>query len=240
MGGKSESEGNSPLRRLERGDEVVLGLGVLHVGRAGIDEFAGDSEECALLLELHPVVCRVCRVLLHLAERGGVGVNHPNGRVVGGDVLDGGILLNPRQHGLASSEERGELRVAGLEVIRVGHEAEGVAAVTTVGRPFFEFLWVERGLCADDRRAPEAGRFARNGVGALRVGEVSVEGEPQRGTRARAAASRADALLVKVPLLRLAADELERASGVGDGPRDGRFHAGPLRLRAVTVVDGDD
>src|SRR5690348_16114073 len=84
-------------RRLQRLDYVLLQLWMLHVRRAGIGELARDADRFTLLEQFHPIVSRVRRVLLWLAERGRRGIGEIDGRILGADMLDRRVLPYPRQ-----------------------------------------------------------------------------------------------------------------------------------------------
>ena len=173
-----------------------------------IDEFAGYLVRVAVFLELHAEVGRVGRVLLVLAEVGLRGVEQPDRRIVAGDEFIRGVLLDPREDAFALRQEDIERRSL---LLRVPGDAEGVGPVFAVGRPCAHLPRVEAGLRARDRGAGDAGRLAGDGVGAVRVGEVVMEGDPQARASAGRAAGEGDLGLVEVPLLGLAARELKGA-----------------------------
>ncbi len=209
------------------------------VGGVGVDEFAGGAEGLAVFLEFDAVVGGVGGVALGFADGGGVGVDEIDGGIVFADVFVGGVLFDEGQDGVALFEELGEAGVAGFAVVGV-HEAEGVAAVFAVGGPLDELFGVERGLGSTDGGAGEAGGFAGDGVGGGGVGHVVMEGEVEAGAGSGGTAAGGDAVFVDLPFGGFAADELEGAGGVFEGPFDGRGDAFEVGLPGVAVVDGDD
>ena len=127
---------------LERFDQERRRCRVFHVRRAWINQLARHAGLRAFFLKLHAIVRRVRRVFLFLSERGRGRVIQIDRRIVSGDVFDGGIFLDPRQHLFAVLQKLRESSVARLDVIRV-HKAERVSSVAAVRRPFLELLWIE-------------------------------------------------------------------------------------------------
>src|SRR4051812_12899733 len=72
-------------------------------------------------------------------------------------------------------------------------QSQRVGAVTIIRPPFTQFLWIERGLRAVDRRAVKPRGFARDWIAAVGVSHIVVESKPQRGATAGRAAGGADA-----------------------------------------------
>ena len=115
-----------------------------------------------------------------------------------------------------------------------------MAAVFAIGRPGFHLHGIEGGLRTDDGGAEEARGLAGDGIGALGIGEVVVEGEPEAGARAGRTAGGADAGFVEIPSSGLAADKLQGARGVVERGLDGRGDALGLGVFDETIVDRDD
>ena len=115
-----------------------------------------------------------------------------------------------------------------------------MSTVAAVWGPFLELQWIKGGLRSTDCGAPQASRFARDRVSAFRVCEVIVECQPKAAARPRRAATGADSLFVQVPLLGLAAHELQGSCRIVKGGLDWRLYSINLRLPRVAVVDGDN
>ena len=177
------------------------------------------------------------RVLLVLPQGGRGSVAEVDGRIVGRHERVGGILGDPREDLFPVGEELVELREF---LCRVSLEAEGVAAVGAVWGPLSHLLGVERGLRSVHGGAPQSCRFAGHGIGALRIGEVGMKGEPERRTGSRRTAGRGDALFIDVPLGGFAADELQSARGVVQRPFHWRRLAVGGGFGDEAVFHGDD
>ena len=134
-----------------------------------------------MFLELHPEVGRVGRVLLVFAEVGRGRVEQADGRVVARDEFVGRVLLDPGQDAFALGQEDVE---GGRLLLGVPDDAESVGAVFAIGRPRAHLMRVEGRLRSADRGAGHAGGLAGDRVGALRVGKVVMEGEPEARARA--------------------------------------------------------
>jgi hypothetical protein len=67
-----------------------------------------------------------------------------------------------------------------------------------------------------------------------------VEGEPEAGAGPGRTSGGSDPRFVQIPVLGFAADKLQRARGVVDGPGDRGFDASGFGGRDKAVVDGDD
>ena len=110
------------------------------------------------------------RVLMNGADRRVfvAAVEQPDRRVIARRMSHRRVLVDPRQDALALLEQL----VEALQPERMG-------AVGIVREPFAQRLRIERRLGAIDGGAPQARRFARDRVGALRIGQVVMIGEPE-------------------------------------------------------------
>src|SRR5262245_63773039 len=105
------------------------------------------------------------------------GIFHVNRRIVRRDELDRRILLNPRHDFFAVGDQQVEF-FRSLAIF--SRETESVSSVNGIRNPFAEFLRIERGLCTGDGGAAQSGGFAGNRVTTLGIGDVSMQGEPER------------------------------------------------------------
>ncbi|MFZ4629715.1 MAG: hypothetical protein ACOYNR_15425, partial [Blastocatellia bacterium] len=89
-----------------------------------------------------------------------------------------------------------------------------MGAVFAVGCPFAHMVRVERGLRSRNGGAEDAGGLAGDGIGAGGIGQIIVKGQPKARARTGGTAGDGDLGFVEVPLLGLAAAELEGAGAV--------------------------
>ena len=182
-----------------------------------------------MLLEFDAEIGGVRGVLYFLTEGGRGVIEKIDGRIVFSDEMVGRVFGDQRLEPVAGGEELLERA-----------EAKGVAAVVAIGRPRLDLHRIERGLGDGDGGAVEARGLAGDGIGALGIGEVVVEGEPEAGAGTGRTAGGTDPSFVEVPGGGLAADELQGARGIVERGFDGRRDALGLGVLDEAVVDRDD
>ena len=137
------------------------------------------------------------------------------------------VFLDPGQDFIATGKERVE--VALFPAVNFLEDAECVAAVVAVGCPFLHLAWIEGCLSAGNGGAGRFCGFSSDGVGAVGNGEIVVKREPQTGAGSGGTSGDGNFLLIEIPFVGFAADELQcagcivqagfdwRLDSVGDG-----------------------
>ena len=146
-------------------------------------------------------------------------------------------MLDPRQDAFAGVVE--SLEAADL-LLGVPGDAERVGAVAAVRSPRTHLVRVEAGLGAADGGAGHARRLAGDRVGAVRVSQVVMEGQPEAGAGAGRASGEGDLRLIEVPFLGLAARELEGAGAVEHRSLHRRHESVGGRVLDRAIFDRDD
>ena len=160
--------------------------------------------------------------VLGLLPQGGlVLIPQVDRRVIGRDEAQRRVPLDQREEPFSNSQKLSESflgRPRGID------DAEGVAAIVTVGRPGPHQLRIERGLSTQHGRGADPRRLPGDGVGAGGFGEIVVKGQPEAGAGSRGAPAGGDSLGVEVPVSRLAADKLQGPGGVVQARLDRRLY----------------
>lgn len=164
-----------------------------------------------MLLEFHAEVRGVGGVFFVMTEVGWGAVVEAYGRIVASDKFVGGVFFDPGQEALAGIVEHLE-RTDFLFCIP--HDAKGVGTVFAVGRPLAHLVWVQRGLRTRHSGAEDAGGLAGDGIGAVGISQIIMKGQPEARAGTGGAASQGDLGFVEVPVLGLAAAELEGAGAI--------------------------
>jgi len=210
-------------------DDELGGRLVFHVRRTGIDEFAGGLVLVAARLKSHAEAGGVEAPLGIIARVGRIGIVEADRGVVLAHELIRGIFFDPGHDPLAALFVENA-----LPFTAVGGGPKGSPAISA------HVFWVEGVLRLVGGGTGHTGGFAGDGIVALGVGQVVVEGQPEAGARPGGRTGRGDAGLVEIPLLRLAADKLQSTRAIEHRALD-RWHKAIFGgILEETVFHGHD